>query len=306
MKIKKMLAAVMAATMLITATACDKGDSTSPQSGNIPTSNTQTGEGMVYEFKDFLDYTFNGSYIIGEPKEAIRNAETEYAQTITSWEITYTAKNGEEKNTKYRSSNYIDIDAQHYKSKENHDLAELDSFVTSTIGENAKNEFVEKIASKYLELQYDEIRGVYICPDIGDLSIYAYTPVFIGALEGENFDKTCEIAKERMTVGSGYSIAEYDLKNVCTNSDFIFTCQFVINKDLDKAKYSEIMENMMKDLKEYTGTPQNFNFFLAESENPEWIIRTMHFKGEEIPSDKIDSGEIVYADEVMNAILANH
>ena len=99
---------------------------------------------------------------------------------------------------------------------------------------------------------------------------------------------------------------EYDLKNVCTNSDFIFTCQFVINKDLDKAKYSEIMENMMKDLKEYTGTPQNFNFFLAESENSEWIMRTMHFKGEEIPSDKIDSGEIVYADEVMNAILANH
>lgn len=306
MKMKTILAAVMAATMLITATACEKGGNSNPQSENISSSNTQTGEGMVYQYKDFLDYTFNGNYKISEPEQKVTREGTEYEQSLTQWDITYYLKDGQEKLATYRSSEYTDIDAQYYKSKEIHDLSEFDSFITLLLGDVAKNEFVDKIASKHLELQYDKTRGVYICPDIGDLSIYAYTPVFIGAYQGEEFEKSCEIAKERMTVGNGYVVSEADLKSLCTNSDFIFTCQFVINKDLDKEKYTEIMENIMKDFKEYVGTPQNFNFFLAETENPEWIMRTMHFKGEEVPSDKIDSGEIIYADEVKNAILANH
>lgn len=306
MKMKTILAAVIAVSMLFTATACEKNGNGSLQSSNSSISDTQTDGETVNNYKEFFNYTFNGNYSVAEPEYRVTRADTEYEQKLTQWDITYYLKNGQERVATYRSSEYNDIDAQYYKSKETHDLSELDSFITLLLGDVVKTEFIEKIASKYLELQYDSTRGVYICPDIGDLSLYAYTPVFIGAYEGEEFDKSCEITRERLSVGSGYVVSGADMKSICSDSDFIFTCQFVINHDLDNEKYTEIIENMMNDFKEYVGSPQNFNFFLAETETPEWIMRTMHFKGEEVPADKIDSGEFVYADEIKKSILENH
>ena len=307
MKKKMILAAVMAAAMLLT--ACDKTEVSSSQGGDISSADVQTSDKAISQYKDFLDYTFNGNYKVAEPVQNVIRADTEFAQTITSRDITYYLKDGQEKVATYRTSEYANVDADYYKSEEIHDLSELDSFITLLMGDIAKNEFVEKIASKHLELEYDNIRGIYICPEIGNLSIFVYPPVFIGAYEdsnSEDFDKSCEIVKERMTVGSGYSVSESDLKSLCSNKDYVFTCQFVINKNLDKEKYAEIMENIMKDFEEYVGSPQNFNFFLAEDEYSEWIMRKMHLMGEEVPSDKIDSGEIVYADELKKSIFANH
>ncbi len=301
---KKKLAFVMAFSMLLT--ACNTSENSSSQSGTASNANNQTGDGIIYEYKDFLDYTFNGNYTIAEPSSATSRPDTEYEQLVTTWDVTYTGKNGKEAKTIFRATDYISLDEEFYKSKEIHDLSEFDSFITSTMGDIVKTEFVENIASKYMELQYDNMRGVYICPDIGDLTILAYPPVFVGALEGEEFDKSCDIARKRVTTGSGYSIAESDMKSICSDDEFTFTCQFVINKGLDQVKYIDIMENMLKDFEEYVGTPMNYNFFLAESENPQWLYRDMNLLGEEVTTEQIESGEVVYAEDLKNHILSKY
>ena len=225
-------------------TACNS------KTGDNSQENNNTGDGIIYQYTDFLDYTFDGNYTIAEPSTSKTQAGTEYEQTVTNWEVTYKDKSGEESKLYYRATDYIAADEPIYMNKENHDLSEFDSFVVSTMGDIVKTEFVENIASKYMDLQYDEIRGVYICQDIGDLTILCYPPVYVGAVEGELFDKSCEIAQKRVTVGSGYKIADSDLKSICSNDEFTFTCQFVINQGLDKDKYIGIMENMMKDFEE--------------------------------------------------------
>lgn len=309
MKIKMMLAAVMAASMMLT--ACDSNTGSSSQNSDLQSSvssqgNSQSGEGIIYQYKDFLDYTFNGNYTISEGSSATSRGGTEYEQIVTTWDINYVGKNGKETKTIYRATNYIPLEQQLYKSQENHDLSEFDSFIVSTMGDIVKTEFVENIASKYMDLQYDEIRGVYICQDIGDLTILCYPPVYVGAVEGELFDKSCEIAQKRVTVGSGYKIADSDLKSICSNDEFTFTCQFVINQGLDKDKYIGIMENMMKDFEEYAGTPANYNFFLAESENPQWLMSSMHLLGNEVTTEQIQSGEVVYADDLKEHIFSKY
>ncbi len=296
--------AVMAASMLLT--ACNTGGNSTSQGGTASSGNTQTGDGIIYEYKDFLDYTFGGNYTIGEPKYTTSRPDTEYEQMITTWDITYTGKNGKETKTSYRASEYIDLDVQVYGSKEIHDLSEFDSFISTAMGEIVKTEFVENIASKYIELQYDDLRGVYICPDIGDLTLLCYPPVYIGALEGEGFDKTCDIARQRLTAGSGYSVADSDLKSICSDDEFTFTCQFVINNGLDQQKYIDIMDNMMKDFEEYVGAPMNYNFFLAETENSSWLYRDMNLLGEDVSTEQIESGEVVYAEDLKNHILSKY
>ncbi|MBR5513109.1 MAG: hypothetical protein IKV85_03860 [Ruminococcus sp.] len=296
--------AVMVASLLLT--ACNDGGNSTSKAGTVSDVNIQTGDGVIYEYKDFLDYTFNGKYTIGEPDVKKNRPDTEYEQIITSWDITYTGKDGNEVKTSFRSSNYITLDEQLYTSKELHDLSEFDSFITTAMGEIVKTEFVENIASKYMELQYDDLRGVYICPDIGDLTILCYPPVYIGAVEGEDFDKTCDIARQRTTAGSGYSVADSDMKSICSDDEFTFTCQFVINKDLDQEKYISIIENMQKDFEEYVGAPMNYNFFLAETENPSWLYRDMNLLGEDVSTEQIESGEVVYAEDLKNHILSKY
>lgn len=295
---KMVFAAALAASLLLT--ACDS------KTGGNSQGNNQTGDGIIYQYTDFLDYTFDGNYKIGEASSAVAKPDTEYEQTVTTWDVTFTTKNGKEMTYPFYTTNYTSLEEQYYGNEELHNLSEFDSFVTSVMGNIATTEFVEEVASKHLDLQYDNVRGVYICPEIGDMTILAYPPIFIGGSEGNAIDKEIEIVKERVKLGSGYSIADTDLKSVCSNPDFTFTCQFVINNNLDKEKYIGIMEDIMKDFSEYVGTPMNYNFFLAESENQNWLMRKMHLMGEEVPSDKIDSGEINYSDELKKAILERH
>lgn len=295
--------------MMLTACSSNTGDdsqSNDSQGNYSSQDNTQTGEGIIYKYKDFLDYTFDGKYTINEGTPAKTQEGTEYEQTISRWAVLYNGEDGEEKKVIYRATNYIPMDEEIYKSKENHDLSEVDSFVVSAIGDRIKEEFVEKIASKYMELQYDATRGIYICPDIGDLSIICYPPVFIGSVDGEYFDKSCEITQKRITAGSGIKVVDSDIKNICTNDEFTFTCQFVINENLDKEKYIGIMENMMKDFEEIAGTPLNYNFFLAESGNSQWLMRSMHLLGNEITTEQLESGEVVYADDLKEHIFSKY
>lgn len=308
MKMKMMLAAVMAASMLFT--ACDSNKNDNPEGnnsqGNYSSQDNQKAEDeIIYKYKDFLDYTFDGNYTISDADSATSQGGTEYEQTVTTWEVVYKDKNGEDIKTTYRATNYITADEGIYTNKENHDLSEADSFVISTVGDRIKKDFIENIASKYLELQYDEIRGIYICPDIGDLSIMCYPPVFIGAVDGEFFDKSCEIAQKRVTAGSGLKVVDSDIKSICSNDEFTFTCQFVINQGLDKDKYIGIMEDMMKEFEAYTGTPMNYNFFLAESGNQQWLMKSMHLLGNEI-TEQVDSGELVYADALKEHIFSKY
>ncbi len=298
MKIKKMFAAALAASMLLTACNSKTGDNSQE--------NNNTGDGIIYQYTDFLDYTFDGNYTIAEPSTSKTQAGTEYEQTVTNWEVTYKDKSGEESKLYYRATDYIAADEPIYMNKENHDLSEIDSFVVAAVGERIKKEFVENIASKYMELQYDPLRGIYICPDIGDFTILCYPPVFIGSVGGEVFDKSCEITEKRLTVGSGLKVVDADIKNTCSNDEFTFTCQFVINQGLDKEKYIGIMEDMMKDFEEYTGTPMNYNFFLAESGNPQWLMKSMHLLGNQITEEQIDSGEVVYADDLKEHIFSKY
>ena len=62
----------------------------------------------------------------------------------------------------------------------------------------------------------------------------------------------------------------------------------------------------MKDFEEYTGTPMNYNFFLAESGNPQWLMKSMHLLGNQITEEQIDSGEVVYADDLKEHIFSKY
>lgn len=315
MKRKMFLTAVIAASLMLT--ACESKENYSTDTPDeTPTESVQVQEpaepgnkrveATLYPtYKDFLDFSLNGNYTITEPDWNVYHSGSEYEQEVVSWDITLNSKSGKEMQETLLSSEYLPAEEEIYGSKEVHDLSEIDSFVTLTMGHVARDEFAEKIASKYLDIEYDAISDTYITPE-GELTVLAYPPVYIGGLEESQFDKSVEIVRERLTAGTGWSISDADLASVCSSKDFTFSCKFVLDEGVDSDGYVELMENIMKDYQELVGTPQNYSFFLAQYGNENWLMRKIHIMGEEVPSDKIDSGEINASAEMKKAIVESH
>ncbi len=319
MKRKMLLTAVITASLMLT--ACDsKENYTTDTPTDAPTEasveNTEVQEntvaledrvdGQLYSaYKSFLDYSLPEGYTVSEPKWDVLQPGSEYEQAVVSWDFNFKSKNGHELNEMLLGSEYIDAEAEIYGSKEIHDLAEIDSFVTLAMGHAARDDFAEKIASKYLDLEYDSYADNFKTPN-GTLTVLAYTPVYIGGTEESQFDKSVEIARERITAGTGSSVKDADLVSVCTSKDFTLTCQYVLNEGVEIGDSVELVENMMKDFQEIVGTPQNYNFFLAQKGNEKWLMRKMHIMGEEIPDEMIDSDNYVFATDLKNKILENH
>ncbi len=319
MKRKMFLTAVIAASLILTACESEKNSSTdTPTNASTEASvenaeiqeNTQQVirrvEATLYpEYKEYLDYALPSGYTVSEPYWNLYQTGTEYEQEAVTWDFNMKSKNGKDMQEKLLSSECVPAEIDLYGSKEVHDLIEIDSFITLTMGHVARDEFAEKIASKYLDIEYDAISDTYITPE-GELTVLAYTPVYIGGVDESQFDKSVDIVRERITAGSGFSIADADIESICGSKDFIFSCKFVLDEGVDTDGYVELMENIMKDYQELVGTPQNYSFFLAQYGNDEWLMRRMHIMGEEIPSDKIDSGEFNFSSELKNAIIESH
>lgn len=313
MKRKVFLTAVIAAALMLTACESKENSSTDTPTAapteaiaeNTEQINRRVEAVLYSDYKDFFDYSLPSGYTVSEPEWNLYQTGTEYEQEVVSWNFNLKSKNGKDMQEKLLSSEYLAAENEFFSSKENHDLSEIDSFVTLTMGHVARDEFAEKIASKYLDIEYDAISDTYITPE-GELTVLAYTPVYIGGVDESQFDKSVDIVRERITAGSGFSIADADIESICGSKDFIFSCKFVLDEGVDTDGYVELMENIMKDYQELVGTPQNYSFFLAQYGNEEWLMRRMHIMGEEIPADKIDSGEFNFSSELKNAIIESH
>lgn len=320
MKRKMFLTAVIAASLMLTACESKENSSTNDTSTEASTEavsdSTEIQEstvaledrvdGELYSaYKDFLDFTLPTAYSVSEPKWDVFQPDSEYEQGVVTWDFTFDSKNGKEMKETLISSEYIYAEVDIYTTKEIHDLSEIDSFVTLAMGHVARDEFAEKIASKYLDIEYDSFTDTFITPD-GTLTILAYPPVYIGGLDDSLFDKSVEIVRDRIAGDTGWSIKNADLASVCGSKDFTFTCRYVLNEDADSEGCVEMIENMMKDFQEIVGTPQNYSFFLAQYGNEEWLMRKMHIMGEEIPDEVIDSPEYTFATDLKNKILENY
>lgn len=319
MKRKMLLTAVITASLMLT--ACEaKENYTTDTPTDAPTEasveNTEVQEntvaledrvdGQLYSaYKDFLDFSLPEGYTVSEPKWDTFQPGSEYEQGVVTWDFNFKSKNGSELNEMLLSSEYIDAEIDIYSTKEIHDLSEMDSFVTLAMGHAARDDFAEIIASKYLDLEYDSYADNFKTSN-GTLTVLAYTPVYIGGTDDSQFDKSVEIVRERLTAGTGWSVKDADLVSVCSSKDFTFTCQYVLNEGVDIGDSIELVENMMKDFKEIVGTPQNYNFFVAQTGNEKWLMRKMHIMGEEIPDETIDSDNYVFATDLKNKILENH
>lgn len=316
------LATVIASAL--TLTACDSKEKESYSSTEkttesnkqiIETIDPDSDEGKDFDasldqsylnsHKDFLDYTLDGKYDVSLPYQNIFKSGTEYEQLTTTWDVKFKAKNGIELKEKLINSEFIEIEKQFYGTKDVQDLAEFDSLISSAMGHIARDDFAEKIASKYLDIEYDAISDTYITPE-GELTVLAYPPVYIGGLEMDQLDKSIELVQERMTVGSGWKISETDLASVGQSKDFVFSCKFVLDEGVDADGYAEKIENIMKDYQELVGTPQNYSFYLAQRGNEKWLYRKLNIMGEEISDELIDSDSYNFSDEMKKAIIESH
>lgn len=325
MKKKIILTVAMVAGLILTACGSKEKESEnySSQTENttqaeeiiIPTIDPKSDEGKVFDanldqsfinkFKDFIDYTFDGKYELSLPYSDISRPGTEYSQNAISWDFKFTAPNGIDMKEKLMNTDYMDYEVQYYPTKDVHDLAELDSFVTLIMGYIARDDFAEQIASKYLDVEYNAISDTFITPE-GELTVLAYPPLYIGSLGEDLYQRTLELTQERMAVDSGWKISETNLASIGQSKDFTFSCRLVLDEGVDADGYVEMMENIMKDYQEIVGTPQNYSFFLAQTGNSEWIYRKLGIMGEEISDDLINDENYNFSNEMKNAILESH
>lgn len=307
MKKRTLIAVLMAASMMLT--ACDKKEDNKPNGNNaaVPQLSESGLSRDIYQmYKDFMDYTFKGQYTISEPETAVYHSGTEYEQEIYTRNVTFTTKNGREMTEPLISTSFIATDAEMMKTWDNQDIAEFDSFVTLTMGNIARDEFAERIVSKYItDMEYNAVSDTFITPE-AELTILSYPPVYIGGLEESQFDKSVEIVKNRLSPESGYCIADADLESICSSKDFTFSCKLILDEGVDSSKYIGIMENIIKDFEEMIGTPQNYSFFFGQVNNEEWYLRKMCMMGEEVPAEKIDSADYSFSSELKAKIVEKY
>lgn len=217
------------------------------------------GTDIPAEYKDFWDYTFQGSYSVVQTEKRVLNEDTQYAQGYRRWEVTYTDKRGVSHIAELTGLELIDHEKELYHTQEWYDVFQALDFVTAQMGAIAQDTLWEEILSDDLDVQYERGEVIHKGEDC-TLAVMIHDTYY-------TFDEAgYAYAKQKLSPQDGYCIADCDLTSVLQDDEFILVLVLSIDEDADAAQYEEKLRAIEQELLTYTGGVQNYQLVLKQGD----------------------------------------
>lgn len=217
------------------------------------------------QYKDYLDYTFNGNYTV-EQKEKDNDHLT--------WEITYTDKQGNQRTTDLSSVRYEpDPDDQYGGSQVLYDADNIYAFATMESAAIVEEDMITNIVSAHLpELTYIPHQRIY---QTDEYQFY-FTCINVTAMQFFADESCCARAERYLAEGGDLKIAETDLKAAAQYRESWVVCQMILEADADAAYYEQIFRAIEADFCAAAESPQNYRFLLIQKQSDDEPSETLY------------------------------
>ncbi|MBR6617226.1 MAG: hypothetical protein IKL00_05050 [Oscillospiraceae bacterium] len=247
------------------------------------------GTDMSKEYKEFLDYTFNGSYSVELTEEGVINEDTDHEQGYRYWDVTYTDKFGEQHTVQMTGAQLSKAKKEYFKTQEWYDTFEMAAFTRTQVSDIAKQQFADEVLSKYFDGEFEESGFRYVGEE--------YQIMFSPMAPQYGFNEMgYKIATQEISAKDGYKISECDLSTLAQNDEYTFMIYISLEPDADAADYDEIAHKVEQDFLEYTNGRCNYQFVYRQYKNEmhnesETFYKHTVFLGEEFVPDSSIEGD---------------
>ncbi len=232
------------------------------------------GTDLPKEYKEFLDYTFDGEYHVELTERGTQGSDK---QGYSCWEITYTDKNGTDHVAELSSLQVTEAEKKPHGATQRNDIANLHAFIVMEMWQIGRDEFAGEILSRYLTVDFSKGDSLYFYGDGYIVTLYISTPMH------GNYEQM----QKDLCPGTGMQLSECDLTYLAQNEDFYTSLSIRIEHDTDPAPYLEMLEQIHDDFAAYTESPLNYEFKLVqyaedEKESGVTLYRKSVLMGQEV------------------------
>ncbi len=256
------------------------------------------GTNLPEEYKDFLDYTFNGNYTVELTEKAVINEGYENEQGYRYWDVTYTDKRGMEHTDRLTGAQLFDADKEYYKTQEWFDVFEMHAFTTVQMGNIARQELWDEILSDDLDVEYAWDETIHKGEEC-TLLMLAYGVSY-------SFDETgYAYAKQKLSPENGWCISECDLTSVLQDDEFMLMLVVRLEPDADAALYQEKITKIEEELLSYTGGVQNYTIVLKQNEGEDTDASTTLYEHTVFLGEDFVPDPAIENDSLAKAVLRN-
>ena len=208
-----------------------------------------SGPDLPKDYKDYLDYTFDGAYTVNsEPEEST----DDQGYISRSWEITYKDKNGTEHSDKLKTTYLESYDKDTLRSESDWSVL---NFVLAQETRVLEDEILTLLKEQFPDMEETESDSdIYYSGDGYDLDFS------ITRLEGI-FGTDTNVFGDLLSPSDGERYSTCDLKS-CASGKFM-ALHIVVDADSGKTEETkQKLQALEKAYTEYTGSPQNYCFEL--------------------------------------------
>lgn len=226
------------------------------------------------DYKEYLDYAFDGNYSISKPMEQRFDVEdrTEY-----TWQVVYTANDGEDRTTKM-VLNRGDSENKKYIAYTN------DRMVADLVEEAQSREICEEIADQILSKYFKESANTNNMLSLNGDEFSIHAQLINCRLMGMDPDRVSEF----ITPGSGGKYVGTNLADWACDKYSYIKVNFDIFDETKTEELTEKFNNIFSDYTALTKDPQTYCFILKKQnsdQNWETLATECKVQGKDFDAD---------------------
>ncbi len=255
------------------------------------------GTNLPEVYKDFLDYTFDGSYTVTLTEEDIINRGEDNERGYRHWDITFTDALGNQCTEELRGSVYTGWTIGSYPTQAHYDLAQLYSFCTGRMGATAQHDLWDTVLTKHFPDMEFDTEGPTFTEDS-----HCRVSTLLMMRDSTGDDAEFRYQQAMMQPQTGYCIAKTGFTEFMQYEEAVLTLLIDINHTEDAQQYLEKVKQIEAEILAIAGEKPNYQLILrqyhdAEQDEREVLYEHNVLLGEDFTPDP----EIEY-DNVAKAV----
>lgn len=256
------------------------------------------GTDIPEKYKDYFDYTFNGSYSVELTEEGVINEDTDHEQGYRYWNVTYTDKFGKQHSEQMAGAQLSKAEKKYYKTQEWYDVFNTHAFVTSQMRTIGEQELWDEILTKYLDVDFVQGEVTHKGEECS-LTMMIMNVIY-------DFDETgFRYAKQMLSPETGHNISECDLTRLMQDEDFMLTLSVRLKPGVDAAPYQEKIVQIEKELLAYTGGVRNYMIILKQDGDEESTSATTFYDHKVFLDEDFTPDPSIEYDSLAKAVIRN-